>query len=58
MSRDSQLENYLEEMEKIRKKMIATALVHGLDHPKVLVYSQKIDEKHNLILEKEKSKKV
>lgn len=54
MKSDSWQEEYLEEIEKLRKKMIATALLHGINHPKVLWYSQKIDKKHNSILERKK----
>jgi hypothetical protein len=52
MKRECQQENYLEQIEELREKMVATALVYGISHPKVLWYSQQIDEKHNLILGK------
>ncbi|QOY38040.1 aspartyl-phosphate phosphatase Spo0E family protein [Anaerobacillus isosaccharinicus] len=50
MNRDGQQENYLQQIEILREKMVATALVYGINHPKVLWYSQQIDEKHNCIL--------
>lgn len=53
MLRDSQQDSScLEQIEELREKMIATALLHGMNHPKVLWYSQQIDEKHNCILRK------
>jgi hypothetical protein len=50
MNRDGQQEMYLQQIEELREKMISTALEYGINHPKVLWYSQKIDEKHNCIL--------
>ncbi|MFN7251815.1 MAG: aspartyl-phosphate phosphatase Spo0E family protein [Anaerobacillus sp.] len=50
MNRDGQQEMYLQQIEELREKMISTALEYGMNHPKVLWYSQKIDEKHNYIL--------
>ncbi len=50
MERDSEQDNNIEKIEELREKMVATALVHGINHPKVLWYSQQIDEKHNDIL--------
>lgn len=52
MERESQQETCLEQIEQLRQKMVATARVFGIDHPKVLWYSQKIDEKHNIILKR------
>ncbi|OLO28597.1 hypothetical protein BTR23_17780 [Alkalihalophilus pseudofirmus] len=34
--------------------MVSTALLYGFNHPLVLEYSQKLDEKHNEILSKQK----
>ncbi|WLD92681.1 aspartyl-phosphate phosphatase Spo0E family protein [Alkalihalobacillus sp. AL-G] len=42
--------NYNEHIECLRKEMIRTASVLGLNHPKVLYYSQEIDRKHNDLL--------
>lgn len=50
MGRESEQENCLQMIEELREKMIATALTYGMNHPKVLWYSQLIDEKHNDIL--------
>ncbi|MCA0171299.1 aspartyl-phosphate phosphatase Spo0E family protein [Bacillus sp. RAR_GA_16] len=44
------MQHYNEEIEILREKMIQTAIVLGLNHPDVLAYSQKLDEKHNMIL--------
>lgn len=54
MNRDSWQDCCLVEIEELREKMVATALVYGMDHPKVLWYSQQIDQKHNIILKEEK----
>lgn len=51
-------DNYLDEIEVLREKMIAAALVYGINHPKVLSYSQQIDKKHNFILKKEIEQKI
>lgn len=53
MKRDSHLNDYSVEIEELRKKMIAAALDYGLDHPKVLCFSQQIDKRHNLLLKRE-----
>lgn len=53
MRRDSLLSSYSVEIEDLRQKMIATALIYGMDHPKVLWFSQRIDERHNLLLKTE-----
>ncbi len=50
MKRDKKQDINLQELEELRKKMIAIALKYGISHPKVLWYSQQIDEKHNCIL--------
>lgn len=51
-------DNYLDEIEELRKKMVDAALLYGINHPKVLSYSQQIDKKHNYILEKEIEQKI
>jgi len=56
MSRDSRQESYIQEIEILREKMITAALLYGINHPKVLSFSQQIDEKHNFILEKKVQK--
>ncbi|WP_246589126.1 aspartyl-phosphate phosphatase Spo0E family protein [Desertibacillus haloalkaliphilus] len=38
------------QLEMLRKKMVTAALIHGMNHPLVLKYSQQIDEKHNVLL--------
>ncbi|WP_408007484.1 Spo0E family sporulation regulatory protein-aspartic acid phosphatase [Pseudalkalibacillus sp. A8] len=38
---------YNEQIECLRSEMIRTARVLGLNHPKVLYYSQEIDRRHN-----------
>ncbi len=48
-------EKILERIELLRHQMIAIGLEHGLDHPEVLQYSQKIDQLHNKLLELDKS---
>ncbi len=50
MDRDGEHENNIEVIEELREKMVATALILGINHPQVLWYSQQIDEKHNDIL--------
>ncbi|WNF36347.1 aspartyl-phosphate phosphatase Spo0E family protein [Bacillaceae bacterium IKA-2] len=50
MNRDGLQNDELDEIEKLREKMIAAALVYGINHQKVLSYSQEIDKKHNFIL--------
>lgn len=52
MNRDGVEDDYLNEIEELREKMVAAALVHGINHSKVLFYSQQIDKKHNFILKK------
>ncbi|MFV8826618.1 Spo0E family sporulation regulatory protein-aspartic acid phosphatase [Alkalihalobacterium sp. APHAB7] len=47
-------EECLSTIELLREKMVSTALQYGFNHPLVLEYSQKIDEKHNEILTKQK----
>lgn len=47
----NEMQRYNDEIESLRAKMMQTALAMGLNHPKVLEYSQKLDEKHNLILQ-------
>ncbi len=37
----------LEKIELLRQQMVALGLECGLNHPKVLEYSQKIDQLHN-----------
>jgi hypothetical protein len=37
----------LEKMELLRQQMVKIGLECGLDHPKVLEYSQRIDQLHN-----------
>ncbi|MFB4163138.1 Spo0E family sporulation regulatory protein-aspartic acid phosphatase [Alteribacillus sp. JSM 102045] len=39
------------ELESLRQKMIEAAELHGIEHPLVLHYSQKVDQKHNKLLE-------
>lgn len=56
-----EMQRYNDEIESLRTKMMQTAVAMGLNHPKVLEYSQKLDEKHNLILQikyKERSKEM
>ena len=45
------MQRYNEEIEILREKMTQTAIVLGLNHPDVLAYSQKLDEKHNMMLQ-------
>lgn len=52
MEKDQEQEGYLIQIEELRQKMVSAALLYGIDHPKVLGYSQQIDEKHNKILKK------
>jgi hypothetical protein len=56
MSRNSRQESYIQEIEILREKMIAAAHLYGINHPKVLSYSQQIDEKHNFLLDKKVQK--
>jgi ABC-type phosphate/phosphonate transport system permease subunit len=41
---------YNEQIECLRREMIRSARVLGLNHPKVLYYSQEIDRRHNDLL--------
>ncbi|RBW71301.1 aspartyl-phosphate phosphatase Spo0E family protein [Bacillus taeanensis] len=43
----------LQEFERLRKKMIRTAMLLGMDHPDVLKYSQELDKLHNILLKKQ-----
>lgn len=45
------IQEYLDRIEMLRKKMIKTGMALGLDHPKVLEYSREIDRSHNRVLE-------
>ncbi|WP_158737806.1 aspartyl-phosphate phosphatase Spo0E family protein [Alteribacillus sp. YIM 98480] len=38
------------ELETLRQKMMEAAELHGLEHPLVLHYSQKVDQEHNKML--------
>ncbi|WP_247747513.1 aspartyl-phosphate phosphatase Spo0E family protein [Alkalihalobacillus sp. BA299] len=51
-------EESLLKIEMLREKMVSTALLYGFNHPLVLEYSQKIDEKHNEFLTKQKKRIV
>lgn len=44
------IQHYSDQIETLREQMIEAALLLGLNHPHVLQFSQKIDEKHNKIL--------
>jgi hypothetical protein len=44
------VKHYFDQIETLREQMIEAAMLLGLNHPNVLQYSQKIDEKHNKIL--------
>ncbi|WP_257349593.1 aspartyl-phosphate phosphatase Spo0E family protein [Pseudalkalibacillus decolorationis] len=41
---------YNEQIESLRSEMVRTARLLGLNHPKVLYYSQEIDRRHNDLL--------
>ncbi len=43
-------EKLIDEMELLRKQMMKIGMECGLDHPDVILYSQKIDELHNVLL--------
>ncbi len=49
-SKKTLFEKYNEQIECLRAEMIRTARVLGLNHPKVLYYSQEIDRRHNDLL--------
>lgn len=38
------------QIERLREKMVHTALRFGFNHPLVLEYSQELDKQHNLIM--------
>jgi hypothetical protein len=50
------IQEYLDRIETLRKKMIKTGMKHGLDHPKVLEYSREIDKSHNRLMQLMKKK--
>ncbi|WP_349408367.1 aspartyl-phosphate phosphatase Spo0E family protein [Pseudalkalibacillus sp. SCS-8] len=49
-SKTTLFKKYNEQIECLRTEMIRTARVLGLNHPKVLYYSQEIDRRHNDLL--------
>lgn len=49
-SKMSLFDKYNEQIECLRAEMVRTARVLGLNHPKVLYYSQEIDRRHNDLL--------
>lgn len=44
----------LEKIELLRQQMVTVGLEQGLNHPDVLLYSQKIDQLHNVLLKMDK----
>ncbi|WP_329610118.1 aspartyl-phosphate phosphatase Spo0E family protein [Pseudalkalibacillus berkeleyi] len=49
-SKKTLFQKYNEQIECLRSEMVRTARVLGLNHPKVLYYSQEIDRCHNDLL--------
>lgn len=50
MKDDCHDDRYKKQIERLRKKMVQAGIAYGLNHPKVLEYSQKIDLNHNRLL--------
>jgi hypothetical protein len=47
----------LQDFERLREKLIRTAVLLGMHHPDVLKYSQELDVLHNKLFKKQMQKK-